>query len=89
MAGGPAVRVALVGDRSARVRSHVRIPALVDALRAEGLTLDLDWVGTEAAQDPAALDGAHGIWLLPGIPYRSTEGRARDRRGARARRVDR
>lgn len=72
MAGGPAVRVALVGDRSPRVRSHVRIPALVEALRAEGLAMDVDWVGTE--EGPAVLEGAHGIWLLPGIPYRSAEG---------------
>ena len=85
--GGPAARVALVGDRSARVRSHVRIPAIVAALRAEGLALDVDWVATEAAEEPVVLDGTHGIWLLPGSPYRSTDGAFAAVRAARERGV--
>jgi len=84
---GPAARVALVGDRSPRVRSHMRIPALVAALGDEGVNLDLDWVGTETARDPAVLDGAQGIWLLPGSPYRSSAGAFAAVRAARVRGV--
>jgi CTP synthase (UTP-ammonia lyase) len=67
-------RVALIGDRSAHVRSHTRIPGLLEALRAEhGLALDAYWIPTEEAAG-TALEGFDGIWLLPGSPYRDEEG---------------
>lgn len=67
-------RVALIGDRSAHVRSHTRIPGLLDVLRERhGLALDAYWIPTEeaAATDLARFDG---IWLLPGSPYRDEAG---------------
>ncbi|MET7401397.1 hypothetical protein ABZS66_48745 [Dactylosporangium sp. NPDC005572] len=67
-------RVALVGDRSPHVRSHTRIPGLIDVLREQhGLALDAYWVATEEAEatDLARFDG---VWLLPGSPYRSEAG---------------
>ena len=40
-------RLALVGDRSASVRAHTRIPLLIEALlRRYGLVLDAYWVAT-------------------------------------------
>ncbi|SDT64129.1 glutamine amidotransferase-related protein [Actinoplanes derwentensis] len=66
-------RIALVGDRSPSVRAHTRIPALLDVLRDEA-DLDVYWIPTPAARDPAALRGFDGIWLVPGSPYRSPEG---------------
>jgi CTP synthase (UTP-ammonia lyase) len=67
-------RVALVGDRSEHVRSHTRIPALIEVLREQhGLALDAYWIPSEEAADPA-LAGFDGIWLVPGSPYRSEEG---------------
>ena len=42
-----AARVALVGDRSANIRAHARIPQLLDALRDhEGIALDAYWIPT-------------------------------------------
>ncbi|GAA2590446.1 CTP synthase [Dactylosporangium fulvum] len=67
-------RVALVGDRSPHVRSHTRVPRLVDVLREQhGIGLDAYWVPTAeaASTDLARFDG---IWLLPGSPYRSEAG---------------
>ncbi|MGW2249667.1 CTP synthase C-terminal region-related (seleno)protein [Kitasatospora sp. NPDC001660] len=68
-------RLALVGDRSPAVRSHARIPGLLDALAArDQLVLDAYWIPTEDAGAPGALGGFDAIWLLPGSPYRSEDG---------------
>jgi CTP synthase (UTP-ammonia lyase) len=73
-ASAPA-RIALVGDRSAHVRAHQRIPVLLEALRQrEGLVLDAYWIATDEVADPGALAGFDGIWLVPGSPYRSEAG---------------
>ncbi|MFI5695826.1 hypothetical protein ACIA58_28500 [Kribbella sp. NPDC051586] len=66
-------RIALVADRSPHVRSHVRVPVLVDRLRdRDNLDFDVYWIPTDQADE--ALEGFDGIWLLPGSPYRSEAG---------------
>ncbi|MFF5231515.1 hypothetical protein [Dactylosporangium sp. NPDC000521] len=67
-------RIALVGDRSPHVRSHTRIPGLLDVLRTQhGIGADAYWIPTPDA--PATdLAGFDGIWLLPGSPYLSEAG---------------
>jgi CTP synthase (UTP-ammonia lyase) len=68
-----AARIALVGDRSDAIRSHARIPGLLEALRLrDGLDLDAYWIPTEEAGQ--GLAGFDAIWVLPGSPYRSEEG---------------
>lgn len=68
-------RLALVGDRSPHVRSHTRVPVLLEALRErEHLDLDAYWVRTDDVADPAGLTGFDAVWLLPGSPYASEEG---------------
>ncbi|WP_153031459.1 hypothetical protein [Amycolatopsis sp. YIM 10] len=65
-------RIALVGDRSPHVRSHTRIPGLLEKLaERDGLVLDAYWIPTEEAAD---VDGFDAIWLLPGSPYASEAG---------------
>lgn len=77
-------RVALVGDRSASVRAHVRVPALLEALaQRDQLILDAYWIGTEDAAAAEALDGFDAIWLVPGSPYRSEAGAVTAARTAR------
>jgi CTP synthase (UTP-ammonia lyase) len=79
-------RVALVGDRSPAVRSHTRIPGLLDALAEhDQLVLDAYWIPTEDAGTPGALDGFDAVWLLPGSPYRSEAGALAAVRTARER----
>ncbi|GAA0388117.1 CTP synthase [Microbispora corallina] len=76
-----APRIALVGDRSPSVRSHTRIPLILDALRErDGVTLDAYWIPTEEA---SGLSGFDGVWILPGSPYRSERGAVDAARAAR------
>ncbi|MBO1416936.1 hypothetical protein [Streptomyces sp. FH025] len=79
-------RVALVGDRSPSVRSHARIPGLLNALaERDQLVLDAYWIPTGDAEAPGALDGFDAVWLLPGSPYRSEAGALAAVRTARER----
>ncbi|MEU1288130.1 hypothetical protein [Kitasatospora sp. NPDC005856] len=79
-------RIALVGDRSPAVRSHARIPGLLDALAEhDHLVLDAYWIPTGDAAAPGALDGFDALWLLPGSPYRSEAGALAAARTARER----
>ncbi|SMC57663.1 CTP synthase C-terminal region-related (seleno)protein [Kibdelosporangium aridum] len=73
-------RLALVGDRSAAVRSHTRIPLLL-----QGLDLDAYWIPTEDVDEELA--GFDAIWLVPGSPYRSEAGAVQAVRIARERRI--
>ena len=67
-------RVALIGDRSANVRAHARIPGIIDALLArESIALDPYWIATEDADD-CDLAGFDAIWATPGSPYESFSG---------------
>jgi CTP synthase (UTP-ammonia lyase) len=67
-------RIALVGDRSANVRAHARIPVLIDALlNREGIPLDAYWIPSQQGED-SDLSGFDAIWAVPGSPYESAEG---------------
>ncbi|WP_374224437.1 hypothetical protein [Streptomyces sp. ISL-94] len=74
----PIARIALVGDRSPHVKSHTRIPVLLDALASrDGLVLDAYWIPTaDAAAEAAAgtLGRFDAVWVLPGSPYASEAG---------------
>ncbi|MEU1474216.1 hypothetical protein [Streptomyces sp. NPDC005760] len=68
-------RIALVGDRSPDVASHVRIPGLLDALvERERIVLDAYWIPSEDAGDTDAVRGFDAVWVVPGSPYRSEAG---------------
>jgi CTP synthase (UTP-ammonia lyase) len=67
-------RVALVGDRSANVRAHARIPGLIDALLTrDSIPLDPYWIATTDVAD-RELGGFDAIWVMPGSPYKSPAG---------------
>jgi CTP synthase (UTP-ammonia lyase) len=81
-------RIALVGDRSPLVRSHQRIPALLEALRRRhDLVAEPYWLSTQDALEPGTADGFDGVWLLPGSPYRSEAGALAAVRAARERSI--
>ncbi|MFG3349400.1 hypothetical protein ACGF1Z_30620 [Streptomyces sp. NPDC048018] len=81
-------RIALVGDRSPHVRSHVRIPMLLDALaERDGLVLDAYWIPSGDAEAPGAVEGFDAVWLIPGSPYASEAGALAAVRTARERRI--
>lgn len=76
-------RLALVGDRSAHVRAHQRIPDLLAVLAGqEGLVLDAYWIPSSEAAG-GALRGFDAIWLLPGSPYQDLNGALAAVRAAR------
>ena len=80
-------RIALVGDRSANVRAHGRIPGLIDALVArESIALDPYWIATPDVAE-CALDGFDAIWLAPGSPYQTAAGAIAAVRTARERAI--
>jgi len=67
-------RIALVGDRSANVRAHARIPGLIDALlKRDSIALDPYWIATQDAAE-CELSGFDAIWVAPGSPYESPAG---------------
>jgi CTP synthase (UTP-ammonia lyase) len=76
-------RLALIGDRSANVRAHARIPSVIDALLArESIALDPYWIGTEDAVG-CDLTGFDAIWVTPGSPYENFAGAIAAVRSAR------
>ena len=80
-------RIALVGDRSANVRAHARIPVIIDALLArEGIALDPYWIATPDVGE-SDLGGFDAIWAVPGSPYESAEGAIAAIRIAREQRI--
>jgi CTP synthase (UTP-ammonia lyase) len=80
-------RIALVGDRSANVRAHARIPGLIDALLTrDSIALDPYWIATPDVAE-CDLSGFDAIWLVPGSPYESAEGALAAVRTARERRI--
>jgi CTP synthase (UTP-ammonia lyase) len=67
-------RLALVGDRSASVSAHARIPLIINALLArDSIALDPYWIATPDAAE-CDLSGFDAIWLAPGSPYDSQAG---------------
>lgn len=80
-------RIALVGDRSANVRAHARIPVLIEALlKREGIALDPYWIATPDAAE-CDLGGFDAIWVTPGSPYASADGAIAAARTARERQI--
>jgi CTP synthase (UTP-ammonia lyase) len=68
-------RLALVGDRSAAVPAHDRIPGLLAALAREGAeAVEPYWLHTTSISSPADVAGFDGIYVTPGSPYASTVG---------------
>ena len=68
-------RIALVGDRSASVEAHARIPGILAALRSPGCEpIEPYWVASAAIESSDDVSGFDGIWVVPGSPYDSMEG---------------
>jgi CTP synthase (UTP-ammonia lyase) len=83
----PMARIALVGDRSANVRAHARIPAVIDALlQRDGIALDPYWIATPDVAE-CDLSRFDAIWLVPGSPYDSADGAIAAVRTAREQRI--
>jgi CTP synthase (UTP-ammonia lyase) len=68
-------RLALVGDRSASVQAHAKIPALIEALAGSaGPAIETYWLHSTAISGPDDVAGFDGIWVIPGSPYQNADG---------------
>src|SRR5208282_1718654 len=71
-------RIAIVGDYNAGNKSHVATSDAVDHCAAAlGLTVEHQWVGTDALGGPEGtkrLGEFGGFWIGPGSPYKSMGG---------------
>src|SRR5580658_4076837 len=77
-------RLALVGDRSASVQAHSKIPGLVDALSiGRDDPVEVYWMNSASIQAPGDIAGFDGVWVIPGSPYESPQGVLRAIEGAR------
>jgi CTP synthase (UTP-ammonia lyase) len=71
----PPPRIALVGDRSASVEAHNRIPNLLAALATDGAEpLEPYWLASTDISSARDVSGFDGIWVVPGSPYRNPSG---------------
>jgi CTP synthase (UTP-ammonia lyase) len=70
----PPPRLALVGDRSATVQAHARIPVLMQALAGGDDPIELYWLHTATIASPGDVEGFDGIWVVPGSPYSNSDG---------------
>jgi CTP synthase (UTP-ammonia lyase) len=78
--------LALVGERDERIVAHRAIEAALPlAARALGIAIDGRWLRTDGIADATALQGAHGVWCVPGSPYKSMDGALLAIRHARTR----
>ena len=67
-------RIALVGDRSAQVQAHARIPSILRWAAPDPEAVDPYWIPTMDVAQITRLDAFDGIWLVPGGPYARHEG---------------
>src|SRR5690242_18654893 len=68
-------RLALVGDRSAAVRAHARIPGILRGLAgADREPLEAYWLRSKQIDESTSFAGFDGVWVLPGSPYASMDG---------------
>jgi len=79
------IRIALVGDRNEQHKAHMAIPKSLAA--ASDGHASVDWIPTDSAAQNADLSRFQGIWIIPGMPYRSTDGVMRAIAYARTNRV--
>jgi CTP synthase (UTP-ammonia lyase) len=80
------IRIALVGDCDPAIRAHAAIPMALHLVSDEmGYTIQPAWLATDSLTKNVAtkLEPFHGIWCVPGSPYRNMEGALRAIRFAR------
>jgi CTP synthase (UTP-ammonia lyase) len=69
------VAIGLIGDHNDTIPAHRAIPqALTLAARALGIEVAHEWVPSEQITSVAHLTHYHGLWCIPGSPYRDMDG---------------
>ena len=71
----PTIRIALVGDYDPQITAHQAIPLAMERAAQEGAgPMEYQWLATADLHQEKDLEGFHGIWCVPGSPYRNIEG---------------
>ena len=69
------LRIAVVGDYNAGITAHQAIPlAIDDAAAVLELVADYDWLASTEITSAEDLVGYDAIWVVPGSPYKNTQG---------------
>ena len=67
-----AIRVGLLGEFNGQQKAHHAIPKALEG--ASGGAVETTWVSTESVDKGESLAEFHGLWCVPGMPYRSADG---------------
>ena len=67
-----ATRVGLLGEFNEQQKAHHAIPRALAAASEGGV--ETTWVSTDAVEKGESLEEFHGLWCVPGMPYRSADG---------------
>ncbi len=71
----PRLTLALVGDRDERITAHRAIAATLPLVaRSLGVSIEPLWLSTDSITSAAVLKQVHGLWCVPGSPYKSMDG---------------
>jgi CTP synthase (UTP-ammonia lyase) len=66
------IRVGLLGEFNEQQKAHLAIPKSLAAV-SEG-RVETTWVSTDSVEKGESLAEFHGLWCVPGMPYRSADG---------------
>jgi CTP synthase (UTP-ammonia lyase) len=67
-----AIRVGLLGEFNGQQKAHQAIPKSLAAVSEGGV--ETTWVSTDSVEKGESLAEFHGLWCVPGMPYRSADG---------------
>ncbi|MEO8593105.1 MAG: hypothetical protein ABI759_07280 [Candidatus Solibacter sp.] len=67
-----AIRIGLLGEFNGQQKAHHAIPKALEGA-SEG-AVETTWVSTDSVEKGQSLAEFHGLWCVPGMPYRSADG---------------
>jgi len=67
-----AIRVGLLGEFNGQQKAHHAIPKALES--ATDGAVETTWVSTDSVDKGESLAEFHGLWCVPGMPYRSADG---------------
>ena len=67
-----AIRVGLLGEFNGQQKAHHAIPKALES--ATDGAVETRWVSTDSVDKGESLAEFHGLWCVPGMPYRSADG---------------
>jgi CTP synthase (UTP-ammonia lyase) len=66
------IRIGLIGEFKEQQKAHCAIPKALET--ASPGRIEAAWISTDAVEKGESLAEFHGLWCVPGMPYRSAAG---------------